>query len=88
MTVSGQLVTAIAAAAFPTVAVLIGVLVNDRSLRKIGRSFDVVSLDMDQGFDSVGRHIDDLFHAVRSDLRRMEQRLDARLTRLEARLLG
>jgi hypothetical protein len=56
----------------PTLAVLIGILVNNSRLTDIRLHFD-------------GR-IDDLKETWRSELRRVEEVLDARLSHLEERL--
>ncbi len=79
MIVSEQLVTALATAAFPTFAVLIGILINNQRLNDFSRS-------VDQRFSETNRHIDDVKDVLRSEMFRVEQVLDARLKHLEEHL--
>jgi hypothetical protein len=79
MIVSDQLVTALATAAFPTFAVLIGILVNNQRLNDFARTVDA-------RFADTNRHIDDGKDLLRSEMFRMEQVLDARLKHLEENL--
>jgi len=83
---SDQLVTALATAAFPTFAVLIGILVNNSRLNDFARAVDV-------RFGDINRHIDDVklllrgeIELLRGEMFRMEQVLDARLKHLEEHL--
>jgi hypothetical protein len=71
-----QLVTALATAAFPTFAVLIGILVNNQRLSDLSRAVDV-------RFADTNRHIDDVKDLLRGEMFRMEQVIDARLKHLE-----
>ena len=79
MIASEQLVTALATATFPTVAVLIGILINNLRLNDFGRAVDV-------RFADTNRHIDDVRDLLRSEMYRMEQVIDARLKHLEEHL--
>lgn len=79
MIASDQLVTALATAAFPTFAVLIGILVNNQRLNDLARAVDV-------RFADTNRHIDDSKEVLRSEMFRMEQVIDARLKHLEEHL--
>ncbi len=79
MIASEQLVTAIATAAFPTVAVLIGLLINNLRLNDFARAVDV-------RFTDTNRHIDDVKDLLRGEMYRMEQVIDARLKHLEEHL--
>ena len=79
MIVSEQLLTALATAAFPTFAVLVGILINNRLLNDF-------SLSVDQRFIETNRHIDDVKDALRADMYRIEQVMDARLKPLEEHL--
>ena len=79
MIASDQLVTALATAAFPTFAVLIGILVNNQRLNDFARAVDV-------RFTDTNRHIDDSKEVLRSEMFRMEQIIDARLKHLEEHL--
>jgi len=76
---SEQLVTAVATAAFPTVAVLIGILINNQRLNDFARNVDI-------RFADTNRHIDDSKELLRSEMYRMEQVIDARLKHLEEHL--
>jgi hypothetical protein len=76
---SDQLVTALATAAFPTFAVLIGILINNQRLNDFARAVDV-------RFADTNRHIDDVKELLRGEMFRMEQVLDARLKHLEENL--
>jgi hypothetical protein len=76
---SEQLVMAVATAAFPTVAVLVGILLNNQRLNDFARTFDV-------RFADTNRHIDDVRDLLRAEMFRMEQVIDARLKHLEEHL--
>ena len=79
MIASDQLVTALATAAFPTFAVLIGILVNNQRLNDFARAVDV-------RFADTNKHIDDVKELLRAEMFRMEQVIDARLKHLEEHL--
>jgi hypothetical protein len=79
MIVSDQLVTALATAAFPSFAVLIGILINNQRLNDFSRN-------MDTRFTEVNRRIDDSKDILRAEMFRMEQVIDARLKHLEEHL--
>ena len=87
----------LAAAAFPTLAVLIGILVNNLRLNDFARTVDVRFADsaksMDARFadtnrriDETHRHIDDVREMLRGEMFRVEQVIDARLKHLEEHL--
>jgi hypothetical protein len=76
---SEQLVTALATTAFPTVAVLIDILINNLRLNDFARAVDI-------RFADTNRHIDDGKELLRSEMYRMEQVIDARLKHLEEHL--
>ena len=86
MIVSDQLVTALATAAFPTVAVLVGILINNQRLNDFARAVDVRFAQVDARFADTNRHIDDVRDLLRAEMFRMEQVLDARLKHLEEHL--
>lgn len=86
MIASEQLVTALATAAFPTFAVLIGILVNNQRLNDFARAVDVRFADTNRRIDGTHRHIDDVREILRGEMFRMEQVLDARLKHLEEHL--
>ncbi|HVW83552.1 MAG TPA: hypothetical protein VHB50_02680 [Bryobacteraceae bacterium] len=71
--------TALAIAAFPAFAVLIGILINNQRLTDIVRT-------MDTRFAEVNRRIDDTKDFLRAEMFRIEQVLDARLKHLEESL--
>ena len=93
MIVSDQLVMSLATAAFPTLAVLIGILVNNSRLsdfnqrfNDIKQRFNDLSRTVDVRFVDTNRHIDDMRDTLRAEMFRMEQVLDARLKHLEEHL--
>ena len=79
MIASDPLVTALATAAFPTFAVLIGILVNNQRLNDFARAVDV-------RFAETNRRIDDSKEVLRAEMFRMEQVIDARLKHVEEHL--
>jgi hypothetical protein len=81
-----QLVTALATAAFPTFAVLIGILVNNQRLNDFARAVDVRFADTNRRIDETHRHIDDVKDLLRAEMFRMEQVIDARLKHVEEHL--
>jgi hypothetical protein len=87
MIVSDQVVAALASAAIPTFAVLVGILINNQRLNDFSRSvdqrFNESSRSIDQRFIDTNRHIEDVKDALRADMFRIEQVLDARLKHLE-----
>jgi len=87
MTISESVATALASAAIPTLAVLVGILINHQRLSDFARSVDRRFVDLtrniDQRFIEVNRHVDDVRDSLRADMFRIEQVLDARLKHLE-----
>jgi hypothetical protein len=63
----------------PTLAVLMGILVNNSRLGDMNRRFD----NMDRRFDDVNRQIDDFRESLLADFRRVEQAWTARVKHLE-----
>ena len=88
MIVSDQLVTALATAAFPSFAVLIGILIHNQRLNDFKQRFDDLNRNIDTRFLEVNRRIDDSRDLLRSKMFRMEQVIDARLKHLEDHLPG
>jgi hypothetical protein len=86
MIVSEQMVTALATAAFPTFAVLVGILINNQRLNDVNQRINDFSRSVDQRFVENSRHLDDLKDVLRSEMYRIEQVLDARLKHLEEHL--
>jgi hypothetical protein len=93
MVVSDQFVTALATAAFPSLAVLIGILINNQRLNDFGQRFtdfartqDIRFADTNRRIDDMDRHMDDVKEVLRGEMYRMEQVLDARLKHVEESL--
>jgi hypothetical protein len=74
-----QLLTIAASAVLPVFAVLIGILINNSRLSDL-------RTHMDSRFNEVDRRFDDMRDTWRSELRRVEEVLDARLKHLEERI--
>ncbi len=70
---SDQLVTALATAAFPTVAVLIGILMNNSRFSDFNQRFSDLARTVDTRFADTNRHIDDMRDVLRAEMFRMEQ---------------
>jgi hypothetical protein len=75
---SDQLVTALATAAFPTFAVLIGILVNNQRLNDFARAVDV-------RFTDLNRHIDEATRSLRNEIERLRREIESRIIHLEER---
>ena len=86
MIASEQLVTAVATAAFPTVAVLIGILINNQRLNDFARNVDIRFAHIEVRFADTNRHIDDVRDLLGGEMYRMEQVIDARPKHLEEHL--
>ena len=86
MIVSDQMVTALATAALPTLAVLIGILINNQRLNDVNQRFNDLSRVMDQRFAETNRHVDDMKDVLRTEMFRIEQVFDARVKHLEEHL--
>jgi hypothetical protein len=84
--VSDQLVTALTTAAFPTFAVLIGILINNQRLNDTNQRINDFARAVDVRFTDTNRHIDDVKETLRAEMFRMEQVIDARLKHLEEHL--
>ena len=85
MIISEQMVTALATAAFPTFAVLIGILINNQRLNDFARNMDVRFNDVNIRFNELNHRIDGTKDVLRAEMFRVEQVLDARLKHLESR---
>jgi len=74
----------------PTLAVLIGILVNNSRLNDLNERLGSVNTGLNTRIDDLRSHVDhrmdDLKDTWRSELRRVEEVLDARLGHLEERL--
>lgn len=81
-----QFVPAVAAAAFPTFAVLIGILINMQRLTDFGQRMNDFARAVDTHFAETNRRIDDTKETLRAEMYRMEQVIDARLKHLEEHL--
>ncbi len=90
MAFDAPLVTAVATAAFPTLAVVIGVLVNNSRLSDMNVRMSEFRSDINRRFDEVERRftetdrkILDTRDLLRGEMFRMEQVFDARLKHIE-----
>ena len=83
MIVSDQLVTALVTGSLPTLAVLIGILLNNQRLNDFNQRFTDFARTVDVRFADTNRHIDDVRDLLRAEMFRMEQVIDARLKHLE-----
>ena len=80
-----QLLT-IALAALPNMlAVLVGILINNSRLGDLRAHIDAQFAYVDRRFDAVDRRFDEMHDLWRSELRRVEEVIDARLKHLEDR---
>lgn len=73
-----QWLTALIPALVPTLAVLLALVQNTRSIDSLRR-------EMEARFDSIDQRFDDMRDLWRAELRRVEEVLDARLKHLEER---
>jgi hypothetical protein len=81
---------AILTASIPTLAVLIGILVNNSRLGDVNNRvgdlntrLNEIRSDMNRRFDDVNRRIEDTRDLLRAEFFRVEQVLDARLKHIE-----
>jgi hypothetical protein len=78
---------ALLTATIPTLAVLIGILVNNSRLSDLrsdmDRRFDDMGRRIDDRFDEVNRRMEDTRDLLRAEFLRVEQVLDARVRHLE-----
>lgn len=81
-----QLVTAVATAAFPTIAALVGIHINNQRLNDFNQRWNDFARTVDVRFTDTNRHIDDVRDLLRAEMYRMEQVIDARLKHLEEHL--
>jgi hypothetical protein len=82
---------AVLTVAMPTLAVLVGILVNNIRLSDLKSHIDMRFAGVDQRLGSIDRRFDSLrevidagFADLKADLLRVEQAMDARLRHLEA----
>ena len=76
----------IALASVPTMlAVLMGILINNSRLTDLRNYIDARFSTVDARFTSIDQRLDELKETWRSELRRVEEVLDARLKHLEER---
>ena len=68
MIVSDQIVAALASAAIPTFAVLVGILNNNQRLNDVNLRLNEFSQSVDQRLIDTNRHIDDVKDALRADM--------------------
>ena len=70
----------------PTLAVLIGILINNSRLSDLKSHMDARFQAMDARFQATDRRIDDTRELLRTEFRRVEEIMDARLSRIEQEL--
>ena len=70
----------------PTLAVLIGILINNSRLSDLKSHMDARFQAMDARFQATDRRIDDARELLRTEFRRVEEIMDARLSRIEQEL--
>lgn len=70
----------------PTVAVLIGILVNNSRQTDTNARISELRSQLDVRFDMMHKYIDARFNEAGAELRRVEEVLDARLKHLEERV--
>jgi len=73
----------ILASGIPTLAVLIGILINDSRLSDFGSRLGDMQKHFDQRIDDLKEVMNARFDAAHGDLLRVEQVMDARLKHLE-----
>jgi hypothetical protein len=69
----------------PTIAVLVGILINNSRLSDLRSHMDSQFAAVDRRFDDVNRRFDDAKDVWRAELHRVEEVIDARLKHLEPR---
>jgi hypothetical protein len=80
-----QLLT-VALATVPTMlVVLLGILNNNSRFNDLNSRFNELRSHVDARFDAIDRRFDDMKETWRSELRRVEEVLDARLKHIEER---
>jgi hypothetical protein len=70
----------------PTLAVLVGILINNSRLTDLRGYMEARFTAVDRRIDDVYRRIDDMRDILRAELRRVEEIMDARLSRIEQEL--
>ena len=80
-----QVLTIVLAVGPTMVTVLVGILINNARLTDLRNHLDVRFATVDQHFDDVDRRFDEMRDLWRSELRRVEEVIDARLKHLEER---
>ena len=75
----------IALATVPTMIAVVGILVNNARLSDLRSYMDARFNAVDRRFDGVDQRFEEMKDLWRTELRRVEEVLDARLKHLEAR---
>ena len=70
----------------PTLAVLIGILVNNARLNDVNARLNDIGTRLSEMRTHFDQRIDDVKETWRSELRRVEEVIDARLSHLEERI--
>ena len=80
-----QILTIALASVPTTIAVLVGILINNARLTDLRVHMDERFRNVDQRFNEMGHRFVEMNELWRSDLHRVEEILDARLKRIEER---
>jgi hypothetical protein len=78
-----QLLTIALTAVLTMLTVLLGILINNGRLTDLNNRIGDLRSDMDSRFDRVDTRFDEMRDLWRSELRRVEEVLDARLKHIE-----
>ena len=78
--------TELLAVGIPTLAVLVGILVNNSRLSDLNGRLSDLKSHIDVRFQATDRRIEDTRELLRTELRRVEEIMDARLSRIEQEL--
>lgn len=85
VTMSDASIQTVMSISVPTFAVLVGILINNSRLSDLRAHMDARFAEVDRRFNQVDRRLEDMKEMWRSELRRVEEVLDARLKHLEER---
>jgi len=80
-----QILTIVLASVPSTIAVLVGILINNSRLGDSNTRIGELRSHMDHRFDEMDRRFDEMKELWRSELHRVEEVLDARLKHIEER---
>ena len=80
-----QILTIVLASVPSTIAVLVGILINNSRLGDSNTRIGELRSHMDHRFDEMDRRFEEMKELWRSELHRVEEVLDARLKHIEER---